>query len=150
MTLSLLAARVDGSAWYRFVLRHADRFLVFARRDARPPRPFPMTTETGERGCEFLDWLTLSCCHEGEAACPVTEWIDAVGAARVLNCRGNRCTERIARIIAGKVCRARFIRRRRKGLRSYRSCAGLDERRGCPSILSAAPLWAALSRRVLR
>lgn len=97
----LLAARVDGSAWYRFVLRHADRFLVFARRDARPPRPFPMTTETGER-VRIFRLVDLVMLHEGEAACPVTDWIDAVGAARVLNCRGNRCTERIARIIAGK------------------------------------------------
>ena len=97
----LLAARVDGSAWYRFVLRHADRFLVFARRDARPPRPFPMTTETGERVRKFrlVDLVVL---HEGVPACPVAEWIDATGAARIFNCRGDQCTERIARIIAGR------------------------------------------------
>ncbi len=97
----LLAARVDGSAWYRFVLRHADRFLVVARRDARPPRPFPMTTETGERVRKFrlVDLVML---YEGAPACPVADWIDAIGAARIFNCRGDQCTERIARIIAGK------------------------------------------------
>ncbi len=97
----LLAARVDGGAWYRFVLRHADRFLVFARRDARPPRPFPMTTEAGERVRKFrlVDLVML---HEGVPACPVADWIDALGAARVINCRGDRCTERLARIISGK------------------------------------------------
>ncbi len=97
----LLAARVDGSAWYRFVLRHADRFLVFARRDARPPRPFPMTTKTGERVRKFrlVDLVML---HEGAPAGPIVDWIDAIGAARILNCRGNQCTERIARIIAGR------------------------------------------------
>ena len=97
----LLAARVDGGAWYRFVLRHADRFLVFARRDARPPRPFPMTTEAGERARAFrlVDLVML---HEGLPAGPITDWIDAVDAARVLNCRGEGCRERVARIVAGK------------------------------------------------
>lgn len=97
----LLAARVDGSQWYRFVLRHADRFLVFARRDARPPRPFPMTTQTGERARKFR-LVDLVMIHEGAPACPITDWIDAVGAARILNCRGEPCLERIARIISGK------------------------------------------------
>lgn len=97
----LVAARVDDSAWYRFVLRHADRFLVFARRDAKPPRPFPMTTEAGERARKFrlVDLVML---HEGVPACPVAEWIDAIDASRVFNCRGDACTERLARIIAGK------------------------------------------------
>ena len=97
----LLAARVDGGAWYRFVIRHADRFLVFARRDAKPPRPFPMTTETGERARKFrlVDLVML---HEGTPACPIAEWADAVSASRILNCRGDGCVERIARVIAGK------------------------------------------------
>ena len=97
----LLATRVDGGAWYRFVIRHADRFLVFARRDAKPPRPFPMTTEAGERARNFrlVDLVML---HEGQAACPIAEWADAVSASRILNCRGDGCAERIARVIAGK------------------------------------------------
>ena len=40
--------------------------------------------------------------YEGAPACPVTDWIDAIGATRVLSCRGASCRERIARIIAGK------------------------------------------------
>ncbi len=97
----LIAARVDGGPWYRFVIRHADRFLVFARRDAKPPRPFPMTTEAGERARKFrlVDLVML---HEGIPSCPIAEWADAVSASRILNCRGEGCIERIARIIAGK------------------------------------------------
>ncbi|MEM8770777.1 MAG: patatin-like phospholipase family protein [Pseudomonadota bacterium] len=96
----LLAARVDGGDWYRFVLRHADRFLLFARRDAKPPRPFPLTTETGARARKFrlVDLVML---HEGAPACPIAEWADAISAARILNCRGGPCFERLARIIAG-------------------------------------------------
>lgn len=97
----LLAARVDDSNWYRFVIRHADRFMVMARRDAKPPRPFPMTTAAGERVRKFR-LVDLVMYHEGIPACPVTEWIDAVGAARIINCRGEPCTERLARIIGGK------------------------------------------------
>lgn len=97
----ILAARVDGSPWYRFVLRHADRFLVLARRDAKPPKPFPLTTETGERARKFrlVDLVML---HEGTPACPTSEWMDAISASRVINCRGALCTERLARIVAGK------------------------------------------------
>jgi len=97
----LIATRVDGGAWYRFAIRHADRFLVFARRDAKPPRPFPMTTQTGERARKFrlVDLVML---HEGAPSCPVAEWADAISASRILNCRGDACRDRIARIIAGK------------------------------------------------
>ncbi len=97
----LLAARVDDSPWYRFVIRHADRFLVMARRDAKPPRPFPMTTAAGERARKFR-LVDLIMYHEGAPACPVTEWMDAVGAARVINCHGSACDERLARIVCGK------------------------------------------------
>ncbi|MHA7872178.1 MAG: patatin-like phospholipase family protein [Hyphococcus sp.] len=97
----LVAAKVDGSAWYRFALRHADRFVVFARRDARPSVPFPLAMETGARAKKFrlVDLVML---HEGAPACPVTEWSDAIDAARVINCRSESCVERLARIIAGK------------------------------------------------
>ena len=97
----LLASRMEETAWYKFTLRHADRFLVFARRDARPAKPFPLTMEAGARVRKFrlVDLVML---HEGAPACPITEWIDAIGAARTFNCRGSRCTDRIARIIAGK------------------------------------------------
>ena len=97
----LLAARIEDTQWYRFVLRHADRFLVLARRDAKPPRPLPITTEAGVRARRFR-LVDLIMYHEGAPACPIVEWADAVGAARILNCRGDRCNERLARIIAGK------------------------------------------------
>lgn len=97
----LLATRLSDSSWHRFVLRHADRFIVMARRDAMPPRPFPLTTEAGARVRKFrlVDLVML---HEGKPACGVGEWADAIGAARIFNCRGPACLDRIARLISGK------------------------------------------------
>ena len=97
----LLAARAGDSAWYRFVIRHADRFLVFARRDAKPPKPFPMAMDAGERARKFR-LVDLVMVHEGAPACPITEWADAVGATRIINRRGPRGSDRLARMIAGK------------------------------------------------
>jgi len=96
-----LAARVEETSWYRFVLRHADRFLVMARRDARPPKPFPMVTEAGARARKFrlVDLVML---HEGSQACPTTEWLDAISATRVFHCRSAGCFDRLARVIAGR------------------------------------------------
>ncbi|WP_425408060.1 patatin-like phospholipase family protein [Hyphococcus sp.] len=97
----LLSAKVDGSAWYRFVQRHADRFLVLARRDARPPKPFPLTMEAGARARKFrlVDLVML---HEGAPSGATAEWMDVIGASRVFNCRGDKCFDRLARIVAGK------------------------------------------------
>lgn len=97
----LLAARVDDTPWYRFVQRHADRFLVIARRDARPSKPFPLTLEAGERARKFrlVDLVML---HEGAASGATAEWMDVIGASRVINCRGDKCFDRLARIVAGK------------------------------------------------
>lgn len=97
----LLAARVDDTPWYRFVQRHADRFLVMARRDARPSKPFPLTMEAGERARKFrlVDLVML---HEGAASGATAEWMEVIGASRVINCRGDKCFDRLARIVAGK------------------------------------------------
>ena len=97
----LLAARIDHSPWYRFVLRHADRFLVAARRDSRPSKPFPLTSEAGSRARKFrlVDLVML---HEGAHTGRTAEWIEAIGAARVINIRNDKCIDRLARIIAGK------------------------------------------------
>ena len=97
----LLAAKVDQSPWYRFVQRHADRFLVLARRDGRPSKPFPLTSEHGARARQFrlVDLVML---HEGANTTSTAEWMDAVGAARVVNIRNDECVDRLARIIAGK------------------------------------------------
>ena len=97
----LLATRLSDSGWHRFVLRHADRFLVMARRDARPPRPFPLTTEAGIRVRKFrlVDLVML---HEGLPACAIGDWADAIGAARIFNCKASACLDRIARVISGK------------------------------------------------
>lgn len=97
----LLASRMQDTPWHHFVLRHADRFLLLARRDARPPRPFPLTTQAGARARKFrlLDLVML---HEGAPACPVADWIEATDAMRVINCRGEPCRDRLARIIAGR------------------------------------------------
>ncbi len=97
----LLAARLDGSPWYRFVTRHADRFLVLARRDARPSKPFPLASEDGARARKFrlVDLVML---HEGAHSGRTAEWMEAIGAARVINVHNDECIDRLARIIAGK------------------------------------------------
>ncbi len=97
----LLATRLDGSPWYRFVTRHADRFLVLARRDARPSTPFPLTSEDGARARKFrlVDLVML---HEGAHSGRTAEWMEAIGAARVINIHNDECIDRLARIIAGK------------------------------------------------
>ncbi|WP_133162387.1 patatin-like phospholipase family protein [Hyphococcus luteus] len=97
----LLAARVDQSPWYRFVLRHADRFLVLARRDSRPSKPFPLTSDAGARARKFrlVDLVLL---HEGAHSGRTAEWMEAVGAVRVVNIRDSACVDRLARIISGK------------------------------------------------
>ena len=97
----LLATRLDGGPWYQFVTRHADRFLVLARRDARPSKPFPLSTDAGARARKFrlVDLVML---HEGAHSGRTGEWIDAIGAARVINLRNDKCVDRLARIIAGK------------------------------------------------
>ncbi|WP_375204154.1 patatin-like phospholipase family protein [Hyphococcus sp.] len=97
----LLAARVDHSPWYRFVLRHADRFLVLARRDSRPSKPFPLTAEDGARARKFrlVDLVML---HEGAHSGRTAEWMEAIGASRVINLHNDACIDRLARIIAGK------------------------------------------------
>ncbi len=97
----LLAARVDHSPWYRFVLRHADRFLVLARRDSRPSKPFPLTAEDGARARKFrlVDLVML---HEGTHSGKTAEWMEAIGASRVINLHNDACIDRLARIISGK------------------------------------------------
>ncbi|MCK5746083.1 MAG: patatin-like phospholipase family protein, partial [Oricola sp.] len=97
----LLAARVDHSPWYRFVLRHADRFLVMARRDSRPSKPFPLTADDGARARKFrlVDLVML---HEGAHSGRTAEWMDAIDAARVINIYNDACVDRLARIISGK------------------------------------------------
>ncbi len=97
----ILAARVTDTPWYRFVLRHADRFLVIARRDARPSRPMPLSAEAGARARKFrlVDLVML---HEGAPSGSTGEWIEASGASRSLNCRGGPCFDRLARIVAGR------------------------------------------------
>ncbi|WP_411820917.1 patatin-like phospholipase family protein [Hyphococcus formosus] len=97
----LLAAKVDHSPWYRFVLRHADRFLVLARRDGRPSEPFPLTAEHGIRARKFrlVDLVMLA---EGVKTTSAAQWMDAIGASRIINLKDNSCVDRLARIIAGK------------------------------------------------
>ncbi|MGE0407656.1 MAG: patatin-like phospholipase family protein [Amphiplicatus sp.] len=97
----LLAARVSPSSWYQFALRHADRFLVFARRDARPPKPFPVTLEENSPARKFrlVDLVVL---EEGAKSSSVADWALAVGANRIFHWRHDSCLRRLARTVAGK------------------------------------------------
>ncbi|MEX6633328.1 patatin-like phospholipase family protein [Hyphococcus lacteus] len=97
----LLAAKVDHSPWYRFVLRHADRFMVLARRDGRPSKPFPLTADDGARARKFrlVDLVMLA---EGAKTTSAAQWMEAIDASRIINLRNDFCIDRLARIIAGK------------------------------------------------
>lgn len=98
--VTLLTARVGDSFEYRFALRHADRFLLFARQDARPPRPFPLslTEDSPARKFRLVDIAML---HEGVKTGSVADWVDAVDAHRVFHVTGARTAERLARAVAG-------------------------------------------------
>src|SRR5690606_4494706 len=97
----ILTARVGASYAYRFALRHADRFFVFARQDARPPRPFPLTItdDAPARKFRLVDIVML---HEGMKSGSVADWVDAVDAHRIFHVSGARTEERLARAIAGR------------------------------------------------
>jgi NTE family protein len=97
----LLTARVGDSFAYRFALRHADRFFVFARQDARPPRPFPLTP-TEDSPVKKFRLVDIVMLHEGMKTGSVSDWVDAVDAHRVFHVSGPRTEERLARAIAGK------------------------------------------------
>ena len=97
----ILTARVGDSYAYRFALRHADRFFVFARQDARPPRPFPLTPteDAPARRFRLVDIVML---HEGMKTGGVADWVDAIDANRIFHVSGTRTHERLARAIAGR------------------------------------------------
>lgn len=98
--MALLPARVGDSPEFRFALRHADRFIVFARQDARPPRPFPLALheDSPARKFRLVDIVML---HEGMKSGSVADWVDAVDAHRVFAVSGARTMERVARALAG-------------------------------------------------
>ncbi|MEZ5928243.1 MAG: patatin-like phospholipase family protein [Parvularculaceae bacterium] len=97
----VLAARISDTPWYRFVLRHADRFFVLARRDARAPRPFPLSPDENSPARRFR-LVDLMMIHEGLVSSTVREWADTVGANRIFHWRSEASVGRIARIICGK------------------------------------------------
>lgn len=96
----LLTARVGDSFEYKFALRHADRFFIFARRDARPPRPFLLDpTETSQaQNFRLVDLVML---QEGERSGSIVDWVDAIDADRAFQVSGPRTEARLARAMAG-------------------------------------------------
>jgi NTE family protein len=96
----LLAARVGESSWFQFALRHADRFFILARRDARPPRPFPLSLE-GALPANKFRLVDLVMVEEGALATSIADWADAVGANRIFHWSGSRTMRRLARVMAG-------------------------------------------------
>ncbi|MBB5519140.1 patatin-like phospholipase family protein [Amphiplicatus metriothermophilus] len=97
----ILAARIADTSWYKFVLRHADRFLVLARRDARPARPFPLSPDESSPARKFR-LVDLVMIHEGLVASSPSEWAEAIEANRIFHWRGPDTVHRLARIIGGK------------------------------------------------
>ena len=97
----LLQARIADTPWYRFVLRHADRFFVFARRDARPERPFELSPAENSPAQRFR-LVDLVMIDEGMRAASVAEWVEAIGANRIFHWRREDCLGRLARVICGR------------------------------------------------
>lgn len=97
----LLTTRVEDTQAHRFILRHTDRFFVFARRDARPPRPFPLIAAEDHPGRRFrlIDFVSV---HEGRDTGPIADWVEAVDASRVFHWSGPASVDRLARVIAGR------------------------------------------------
>ena len=97
----ILSARVEDSEWYRFVLRHADRFFVAARRDSRPSTPFPLATEEAAAARKFrlVDLIIL---HEGQEADAAPAWARAIDASRIFHLHDEQSRDRLARAIAGR------------------------------------------------
>ncbi len=98
--VTLLTARVGDSIEFRFALRHADRFLLFARQDARPPRPFPLSLTENSPARKFR-LVDIAMLHEGAKSGSVADWVDAVDAHRVFHVTGARTAARLARTVAG-------------------------------------------------
>jgi NTE family protein len=98
----LIAARLQPTPWFRLALRQADRILLFARRDARPPRPLPLIPDENSAAQRFrlIDLVLLE--EGGPVAAEPLEWIEAVGAARFFRWRTPADAARLARTISGK------------------------------------------------
>ncbi len=100
----LLPCSVGGAPLYRFALRHADRFFVFARRDARPPNPLPLspTPDSPARRFRLVDLVVV---HEGQSTGAVGDWARAVDAARIFHWTppggSRRSVSRLTRALAG-------------------------------------------------
>lgn len=97
----VVAARIGDTPWWKFALRHADRFLVLARRDARPSHPFPLSLaeDSPARKFRLVDLVML---QEGVVASGAAEWADAIGANRIFHWAGRRSLQQLARIVAGR------------------------------------------------
>ncbi len=97
----ILAARVADSSWYKFVLRHADRFFVLARWDARPAKPFPLSLEENSPSRKFR-LVDLVMVREGVRSASARDWAEAIGADRIFHLGGAPAIARLARVMAGK------------------------------------------------
>lgn len=97
----LLPARVGASSRFLFALRHADRFFVFARQDARPPRPFTLTP-TEDSPARRFRLVDLAMLHEGMKSGAAADWVDAVDANRIFHLSGSRSEEHLARALSGR------------------------------------------------
>ncbi|MEO0399823.1 MAG: patatin-like phospholipase family protein [Pseudomonadota bacterium] len=97
----LAPCRVGDSDWYRFVLRQSDRLFVFARRDARPPTPFPLspTPMSPARRFRLVDLVAV---HEGQGNISLADWVSAVEANRIFHWRDEETKDRLARAIIGR------------------------------------------------
>ncbi|MBI1393322.1 MAG: cyclic nucleotide-binding domain-containing protein [Alphaproteobacteria bacterium] len=96
-----LPCRIGDSDWYRFCMRHADRILVCARRDARPPTPLPLTTDEASPARRFR-LVDLVAIHEGQGPGWTRDWVRETDADRVFHWGDEASKDRLARAIAGR------------------------------------------------
>ncbi|MEO1014196.1 MAG: patatin-like phospholipase family protein [Pseudomonadota bacterium] len=97
----LLPCRIEDSDWYRFCLRHADRMLVFARRDSKPASPLPLSPAQSSPARRFR-LVDLVMVHEGQGEGWTAAWARETEADRIFQWRGPKSRARLARTIAGR------------------------------------------------
>ena len=97
----LLPCRIGTSAWYKFALRHADRIFLFARRDARPPSPLPLSPDLTSPARRFR-LVDLVAIHEGQGDISLGDWVRVADANRVFHWTDDTAKDRLARAISGR------------------------------------------------
>jgi NTE family protein len=101
--VAILIATLGDSSWCRLAMRQADRIWVVGRGDARPSRPLMPDGDSPAQKLKLVD-VILWHPGSGRRAASSREWMEAAGAMRVFQWRGDTGPDarRIARVMAGR------------------------------------------------